>query len=354
MPTDAVRKDDPHAKIPASVLAASAAADELHKKLYGKKDEPQDPPKDPDPAPAETKADATPPKEPTPPEDAKPAETPVTPKSNDTAAPKEQNWEHAYKSVNGRYQSAMQTVRSLNERIAQLEQTIASMQAAPPTPAPAPKSADTSAASLLTDQERQEYGDEFLSVVGKRAKQELGGDVEALRAQVTELQQRLGNTQQVIAKSDREKMKDSLTSAIPNWTTVNHDQNFHDWLALQDPISGVIRHNILKAAWGRNDTARVTAIFKGFLAEQAPGTPTSEQPAPTPPAGKVPLEQLAAPGRAKTAADTGSPAEKPILSRVQIQQFYAEKAAQKWRGRENDAAAFEQQIFAAMKEGRIQ
>ena len=78
------------------------------------------------------------------------------------------------------------------------------------------------------------------------------------------------------------------------------------------------------------------------------------RPAPAqPPAGKVPLEAFAAPGRAKTAAAT-APAEKPIITRAQIATFYADKAAGKYRGKEAEADRLERMIFEAQRDGRIQ
>jgi hypothetical protein len=44
---------------------------------------------------------------------------------------------------------------------------------------------------------------------------------------------------------------------------------FHDWLKLQDTFSDAIRHELLTAAYERNDIPRVLAFFNGFLAQEA-------------------------------------------------------------------------------------
>jgi len=145
---------------------------------------------------------------------------------------------------------------------------------------------------------------------------------------------------------------------------------------LPDTYSGVIRHNLLKAAWERNDTPRAAAFFQGFLAEEAAIDPAyrgQAQPndfqAPDFSSsqsgqlgqngqsngrtnGKVPLESFAAPGRAKSAAGT-VPAEKPQISRSQISNFYAMCAAGKYRGNEQERNRLEKMIFDAHAEGRI-
>ena len=134
------------------------------------------------------------------------------------------------------------------------------------------------------------------------------------------------------------------------------------WLALPDTYSGAIRHNLLKAAWERNDTPRAAAFFQGFLAEEAAVDPAARPPngSRVPDValnggqrsnGKVPLETFAAPGRAKSAAET--PAEKPLISRSQISAFYAQCSAGKFRGNEAERVRLEKMIFDAQAEGRI-
>jgi hypothetical protein len=114
---------------------------------------------------------------------------------------------------------------------------------------------------------------------------------------------------------------------------------------------------MLKDAYSRNDTGRVAAFFNGFLAEEAATRPASvqtPQPAPAEAPAKVDLKDLAAPGRAKSAAGASSaPAAKPIFTRAEIAAFYADQVQGKFRGRDADAARIEQQIWEAQREGRI-
>ena len=75
------------------------------------------------------------------------------------------------------------------------------------------------------------------------------------------------------------------------------------------------------------------AFFNGFLAQEAalaPAIPGVPAPAAD---GKIPLDTLAAPGRAKTAA-ANAPVEKPSFTTAQIAQFYADSSRGKYRGRE--------------------
>jgi hypothetical protein len=104
----------------------------------------------------------------------------------------------------------------------------------------------------------------------------------------------------------------------------------------------------------------VIAFFKGFLAEeQATGQlpdPNVPQPAPQPPrVPAVPLEMLAAPGRAKpNGGDTpAASADKPVFTRGQISAFYTAVRQGLYAGREAEKNATEAAIFAAQNDGRV-
>jgi hypothetical protein len=111
----------------------------------------------------------------------------------------------------------------------------------------------------------------------------------------------------------------------------------------------------------------VARFFNGFLADEAAAgnqRPQAEQRRTAPanangngngrlPTGKVPLARLAAPGRARSGASSELPPEKPLISRAQIAQFYADVAANRYRGREAEKNSLEAQIFEAGRDGRI-
>jgi hypothetical protein len=150
----------------------------------------------------------------------------------------------------------------------------------------------------------------------------------------------------------REKMYATLNERCPSWEQINTNQDFISWLGLPDAFSGVIRHTLLNQAFEANDTLRVLKFFDGFLAEEAVTAPAAVQPDPVPGmVPKVPLETFAAPGRAKSTATT--PVEKPIITRADITRFYTDKAAGRYRGRDDEAARIDAEIITAGREGRI-
>jgi len=262
----------------------------------------------------------------------------------------DETWKHKFESVNGRYTRAMEQVRSLTEQVQSLQNVIATMQTQYSGTTTLP---DFSAERLITDDEARDYGEDFLNVVGKKAKEELAPIIKGYESKIKELENRLQGVTGVVNMSSQQKMFQRMDEDLPDWRDINRNQEFLDWLALPDPYSGVIRHELLKSAFAGNDASRVMRFFKGFLAEEAAVAPAGAEPdAPVTRVAKVPLQNLAAPGRAKTAA-ASAPAEKPIFTRAQIAQFYSDVAANKYRGRDADKTKMETQIFEAQREGRI-
>lgn len=341
--------NDPNINIPSAVKSSSSRADELHKAIYGPKDDA------PNPDNENESKEVTPPSD----EDAakqtsqEGASDEQVPEAGARREPDDESWEHRYKSMKGRFERSEAHNRSLLERISAMEHTIANlkMQGSAPRQQAQEDDPDTS----LSPDEVNDYGEDFLKVVGKKARAEIAPILRQYQDEIASLKEQLQGVGGFVAKNAKERMHASLDERCPTWRQLNNDQNFIDWLKLPDTYSGAIRHNLLKEAYEQNDTPRVLAFFNGFLAEEAAVAPANRR-EPDPDAkvvGKVPLKDLAAPGRAKTAAASGAPAEKPFFTRADIAKFYADVASGKYRGRDAEKNRVEQQIFDAEREGRI-
>ena len=336
---------DPSVKIPAGVLAAAARADELHKSIYATEPTPAP---TPEPAPEpRTEAQAPEAASPPPPAAAEPPVEVTTP----PPAP-EADWERRYKAMKGRYDAEVPRLKSqlqeLGEENAQLRQALAAARVAPQTQPETP--AELQAERLITPEEEADYGVDFLAVVGKKA-QEI---VQPYVKKIQELERQLSGVGEVVVQDVRSRMFSHLDDKVPSWREMNTNPAFLDWLDLPDLYSGVKRKELLAAAYERNDAPRVAAFFTGFLSQEAVVSPAKPHPAAAA-EPQVPLESLAAPGRAKSAGGPSSApaAEKPIFTRADISRFYADVASGKYRGREADKNRIESLIFEAEKEGRI-
>lgn len=334
----ATLQDDPNVKIPAAVRAQTERTDALIRSLSG-----ADPQPDPNALPADGQPSLT--ADPQPDPNAPPADgqTPA-PASDDSS------WEHKYNSMHGRYMAMKARVDNLTSEIANLQNVLAAMQTAP---APAPE--QPASERLITSEEETEYGADLLDVVGRKAREQMDPIIKQQAREIADLKRQLGGVTGHVAQNTQAQLLDALDAKLPQWREINTNDDFIAWLALPDVFSGAIRHQMLKEAYAAGNATRVLAFFNGFLSEEAATNPAGEnKPDPnTQRVAKIPLESLAAPGKAKATAANPAPVEKPLISRAQIASFYADVAAGKYRGRDTEKLSLEKQIFSAQAEGRI-
>lgn len=266
----------------------------------------------------------------------------------------DQTWEQRARTTAGRLEQALKANQALSDRMQALEREVTTLKTkpvaseVPPEPRPKPK--------LITPEEERDYGTDFLQVVGKRAKEEFAPEFDRLADQLKRIEGRLDGVGQVIEKTQTSDVYSTLAGQVPNWRDINRSAEFKQWLAHPDVYSGRRRMDMLQEAFTGHDTQRVVNFFKGFLTEAA-GLPQGSQAlAPSAPqqngSGKPTLEELAAPGRARSGPQE-LPPDKPVYTQAWIAQFTRDKLRGVYRGREADADAIERDIYVAQHEGRI-
>ena len=182
------------------------------------------------------------------------------------------SWEQRAKSTAGRLEQQIRANQALSERMQQLEQqlTAQKIRGTPDTtetPRVKPK--------LVTEEEARDYGDEFLTVVGKRAREEYAPEFDELASRLKRLEGRVEGVGSVIEKTQVNDVYGTLAGVVPNWRDVNRSDQFKTWLQYPDPFSGRKRHDMLLEAFSGHDAGRVVAFFKGYLTEAA-GLPQAQ------------------------------------------------------------------------------
>jgi hypothetical protein len=174
----------------------------------------------------------------------------------------------------------------------------------------------------LTPKEVEDYGEDFLNVVGKKARATVGADV-------ARLEQGMNEVRHALHRERRNQMLATMDTQLPAWRSQNVDAEFLRWLEERDPFSGVAKSHLLKNAWENNDTDRVLSIFNGYHTV----------------GGR-------APQGGNTRRGAGN-ADQPFLTAAEITQFYNEVARGKWVGREAEKAQREAFIVECGRVGRI-
>jgi hypothetical protein len=204
----------------------------------------------------------------------------------------------------------------------------------------------------VTPEDVTTYGPELIDAMKRVA-------LEAVQPELQHVVQQNRQTQQRVAQTAQASMYQQLDAQFPEWRSINTNPRFKAWCNSPDVYSGQVRGQLLKAAVQAANAPRTIAFFKGFQNEEvatgnAPA-PQAEPPQQAPRQAATTLETLTAPGRAKPATGdtTVSSADKPIITRQQIKDFYADVRRGVYAGRDEDKRILESRLSLAQREGRI-
>lgn len=263
-------------------------------------------------------------------------------------------YEQRYKVLQGKYNAEVprlsKQMRDLETELDSARHLLAAMEDA--RPAATPTGDETDYSNLVTSEERTEYGDDLLDVVGRRATQTLMPELQKLVNRFEKVESRLGDVSQNMARSAQDQLKHDLAVAIPTWETLNSDAGFNSWLNEQDLFTGTARRTLLHEAYNLGDSKRVIAFFQAYQQENAVVTTPDPEPAGETPA-KVPLGDLVAPGKPKSGQTAGAQQQEKMFTQSEIARFYRDVTAGKFQGREKDKARIEKQIMTAANAGRV-
>lgn len=260
-----------------------------------------------------------------------------------------------YKTLQGMYNAEVprlhQQNREMQQRVQHLEQLLASMTAVNPQVA-APAVADR----LVTDQDVQDYG-ESIDIMRKVTREELGtvvpriANLEAILRQmqvdVVPQVQAVAQRQQVSAE---QQFWAALATAIPNFRQINDNHDFQTWLLAVDPLTGITRQTFLDDAQRSLDAGRVVNFFRTWL-ESTGQTAVAHS------VGNIPaseLEKQISPGRSRSTGTPASANQGKMYTPQDIQKFFNDVRAGKYKSREQERSRIERDIFAAQRENRIQ
>lgn len=259
-----------------------------------------------------------------------------------------------YKTLQGMYNAEVprlhQQNREMQQRVQQMEQLLASMTAVNP------QAAAPAAERLVTDQDMQDYG-ESIDMMRKVTREELGAVAQRIATiEATLRQMQVNVVPQVQAVAQRQQMTAeqqfwaALSDAVPNFRQINDNPDFQSWLLAADPLTGVTRQTFLDDAQRSLDAGRVVNFFRTWL--ESTGQAAVAQSAGNSPASE--LEKQVSPGRSRSTGTPASANQGKMYTPQDIQKFFNDVRAGKYKGREQERSRIERDIFAAQRENRIQ
>lgn len=255
-----------------------------------------------------------------------------------------------------------QTLRSTEGRLAaevaerqRLAQQIDALQRQPPAP-PAPVPLP------VTEAERNDFGADTVDFITKLATHIAQQSVAQFGSRLAQLEGRLNQTHQQVQRvaeveqqTVAERYISALTSAVPDWETINVSDQFMNWLQKVDKASNKAYMELLQAAHEQGNAGTVAYIFNLYKQQNgllAPAPPAADTP-PVPPSAHIDPATLAAPNTTAPApAPSGQPVQGKVWSMAEVDALY-----KSFERKEISKTIFEQreqEYFAALREGRVQ
>ena len=263
----------------------------------------------------------------------------------------EEDYVQKYKTLQGMYNAEVPRLhsqnRDLTNRVQQLEQLLASMNAQPSKSEPTQE-------KYVTDSDIEEYGDsidmmrkvsrEELSAAARKIAQ-LENTIKQLQSSVIPQVQQVAQRQ---AASSEQQFWSDLTAAVPDWRDINDNPDFQSWLLQVDPLTGINRQTYLEDAQQNLDSRRVASFFETWSGLSGKSTVAQNKNV-----TNSELERQVAPGRAKSGgAPTNNSAK--MYAPGDIKKFFEDVRKGRYVGKEAERDRIESDIFAAQREGRIQ
>ena len=261
------------------------------------------------------------------------------------------NWQQKYKTLQGMYNAEVpqlkQMVQEQGAKITQFEQLMATINKQKEQPQEPPK-------PILSEKEVEEYG-ESIDIMRKVTKEETGnllGEVASLKQQIAQMAQNtVPQVQQLanqVGSTQEQLFWSKLSSIVPNWQEINENADFQTWLLETDPLSGQPRQAHLEDAQQRYDVERIANIFSTWSGLNGAGS--AQQVKST---NQAELQQQVAPKKSRSAGAAPSSNKAPSYTAADIAAFYDDIRKGKFKGRDDERAKIERDIFAAQAEGRI-
>ena len=257
-----------------------------------------------------------------------------TPVNNAVHNKPTEDYEQKYKTLQGIFNKQTSELRS------QLAEQAESVKRLQEQLAEAHRVAEEKQAAVFgTDEDRANFGSDFVELVerGVDARTaEYRKEIASLKAQLADMGSTLNRVGQDAEVSRHAAFLADLDTLVPGWKEQNNDPAFLEWLRDVDPISGMVRQDLLSRYEAERNSRQVANIFKAFGGNT--GTKQNHQT----------LAQQVSPSRGHS---VNSAQSKPFYTEQQIAQFY--DAWRRGMYTDEQGKALEKDIELAYAEGRI-
>lgn len=238
-------------------------------------------------------------------------------------------WKQRFKVTEGvlraERERSQTAIGALRQQISELQEQVRSLQATKPSE----EKIDIGA--YFTPDQIEQFGEEHCQAMAEAAhKAAIRQAQAAIEAEIKPLKERQKAEADDAATVRQQRFYDALAAEVPDYLEIDQTDGWREWLAQEDPATGMVRQEILNTHAGAQNAAKVAAMFKRYLKDTKPKTPE-------PP--------IAPHGTASNAGGSSTAAQAPAQgapSRAEIKAYYTRAAM----GKVSDAerTAFEARL----------
>jgi hypothetical protein len=270
-----------------------------------------------------------------------------------TQPPVQSDWEQRYNTLQGKYNAEIPELRGQLRAMQDMVNNLQTRGNQPEQPRAREQTFQPMPTRSVPEEDVESFGQDLVVASRRWSRIEVEPDIAELRQRMSQLE---GATQQTANMTTAQRCETNMDRMMPDWRAVNVDRGFIDWLQLIDPFSGRTRQSLINEAYGAGDAPRTVAFFQAYANEHTTvsQTPGIQQVQTGNSTDRLPLADLAVPGRGQAAAPPtpGAPTRRTWTG-ADIAAFYRQKQRGMYLGREQEAAAIEADFTAAGREGRV-
>ena len=326
-----------------------------------------EPPTPPVTPPTESPAPPVEPPAPTPPVEPLPVETPPAPPVPPTP-PIPEDFKHKYDVLKGKYNKETKDLRtaleqastradsSERERIrldGQVRDLTARLERLEKGEKP-PVVTDTSDYDPEKDPDtvylKREFPDAFKSFQSLMDRK-VAAAVSRVRQELQQVNKNVETFAEQGKLSARTSFNQYLDNNVKGWKTIDVDPGFATWLDQPAPYTNIPKRALIDKAIRDFDGPTAAKFFIDYALENSADDTPAPTPSPSTPKPTAPVS--VAPPRAITPPVPPRPQNTEIVTTQEIDQFYQDRIAGKYRGGEAEMLTQEKRIEKAVAEGRV-
>ena len=256
----------------------------------------------------------------------------------------EDDFKQKYNTLRGKYDAEVprlhQQVKQLNDELSAFRQEMTAKKEEPTKP--------KEKVSLVTDADREEFGEDLLNVqrkVAQEVSQEYEERFEQQEKIIKALQDKIAGTDKQVGET---QFSQRLVNLIPDFAQIDNDERWVAWLNEHDPMLRAPRRVQAQAAFDKGDAEAIAdyvKLWKATLSE-VPNEPEK-------PVRQTELEKQVAPNRSANSVKTPTSPNGKIYSSKDMDNAWVKVRNLNTRGKYEDAAKLEAELTTAYMENRV-